>query len=218
MAKLEPDSKPEPEKYFNEIGNDKVYIYCRVSKASQDINKQFEQCLRYAKDKKILPPLKNVFFDNGVSGGKSWKEREINKLTFLKKGNILIVPELSRIGRDFMNTCHFLDIVLPNGCLIHEIKGDFVLHQEMEMNDRLKTMFSCMCSEIERDNIKKRTKSAMQSEKVKAKIPNKLDLYKNDIINWKNDGKNANEITNLLKEKGLNINKSQTYIYFKKLP
>jgi len=209
--------KPTPEKYFKEIGNDNIYIYCRVSMASQDINKQFEQCLRYCQEKSIIPPLKNIFYDKGVSGSKDWRQREIKNLQHLKKGDILIVPELSRIGRDFINTCHYLDLVLPNECVIHEIKGNFILSNEMDMNDRLKTMFSCMISEIERDNIKKRTISAMQSESVKSKLSNKLDDYKNDIKQWKSEGFNANKITNLLKDKGLDINKSQVYVLFKKI-
>jgi len=216
MSKLE-ELKPNPEKYFEENGNSKVYIYCRVSMASQDINKQFEACLRYCKEKNLLPPLKNVIFDKGVSGGKDWREREIKHLQHLKKGDVLIIPELSRIGRDFINTCSYLDAVLPNGCVIHEIKGDFILNNEMEMNDRIKLMFSCMVSEIERDNIKKRTKSAMQSDAVKAKLKNKLDDFKEYIIEQKKEGKNANQITDLLKEKGLDVNKSQVYVMFKKI-
>jgi len=208
---------PKPELYFNDLGNDNIYVYCRVSKDTQDINKQFEQCFKHCKEANIIPPLKNVIFEKGISGGKDWRERELNKLKDLKKGNLLVVVELSRIGRDFLNTCHFLDLVLPKGCLIHEIKGDFTLSSDMDMNNRLKTMFSCMASEIERDNIKKRTLSAMQSDKVKAKLTNKLTQFKDIIIKYKEEGKNANQITDLLNQTDstYNVNKSQVYKFIK---
>ena len=216
MSKIE-EQKPTPEKYFEEKGNDKVYVYCRVSTPTQDINKQFDACYRYCREHVIIPPLKNVYYDKGISGGKDWREREIKHLQYLKKGDILIIPEISRIGRDFINLCSFLDIVLPRGCVIHEIKGDYILSSEMEMNERMKMMMSCIFSEFERDSIKKRTKSAMQSDVVKAKLTNKLDDYKDYIIEQKKDGKNANQITELLKIKGLDINKSQVYVMFKKI-
>lgn len=206
-------TEPNPEKYFNNEGNPNVYIYCRVSTASQDINKQFESCFNYCCKNNILPPLKNIYYDKGISGSKDFNEREIKNLKHLKKGDILVVPELSRIGRDFINTCHYLDLVIPKGCLIKEIKGDFTLSNDMDMNDRLKMMFSCMTAEIERDNIKKRTLTAMQSDSVKSKISNKLDKHFDLIKKKVEEGLNPNQISQLPE---INCNKAQMYAFCRK--
>ncbi len=64
--------------------------------------------------------------------------------------------------------------------------------------------------------VKKRTKTAMQSEAVKAKIPNKLDIYKDKILNLKEEGLNPNQITKKLQDDGLDINKAQVYRFIKK--
>lgn len=202
---------PQPEKYFGPDGDSKCYIYCRVSTKKQDINKQFEHCYNYAKEHSLLPPLKNVFFDNAISGATDWRDRELYKLKTLKKGNILIVAELSRLGRDFINTCHFIDIVLSLGCVIHEIKSNLIVTTDLDMNDRFKMIFSCIQAEMERDNTKQRTKIAMQSKVVRAKIPNKLDDHKEVIEKSITEGKNPNQIAQELK-----CNKSQVYKFVRK--
>jgi len=138
-------------------------------------------------------------------------------LKFLKKGDILIVPELTRIGRNGKNTIHFLDIVLTQGAIVRDIKNELIIDEESDINTTLKYFFICIFAEMERNMIKIRTKTAMQSDKVRAKIPNKLDKYTDEIKQWKLEGLNANQITDNLKEKGVNINKSQVYNYFKKI-
>lgn len=209
--------KAKPEEYFDHNGKPNIYVYCRVSKNTQDINKQFEEVSKYCKLHNIIPKLQNVLFDDGVSGGKDWREREIRKLTHLKKNDILIVPELTRIGRNGKNTIHYLDLILPQGAIVRDIKNDLIIDEEADINTTLKYFFICIFAEMEREMIKKRTQTAMNSEKVRAKIPNKLDKHRAEIEQYKKDGLNANQITDKLKEQGLNINKAQVYNYFNKI-
>ena len=215
----EPNPTPNPDQFFPKEGNPKIFIYCRVSKPKQDINKQFEECFKYCQKHDIIPPCKNVYYDNGTSGGIDWRHRETNKLVNLKKGNILVVPELTRLGRDVKNIMHFLDISLTNDCIIHDVKNDMILTDDMGIDLTLKTIFVCVFGEMERHMIKTRTKSAMQSDKVKENIKlskkkNKLDIHLELIKQKINEGLNPNQIAHLPE---INCNKAQMYLYCRNL-
>lgn len=211
MSRTNPD--PHPENFFTDGITEgikmKVYVYCRVSTDKQDINKQFEEIQGYCLENKLLPLRKNVYYDNGVSGGICWKERQTNVLNeVLKKGCILIVPEITRLGRDCFEVMELISILLRKGIEIHDIKNNLILTEEKKIDDVLKVVFVSIFGEMERSMIKTRTKTAMNTEAVKKKMqrPNKLDKHLELIKQRIEEKKNPNQIA-----LELDVNKAQVY-------
>lgn len=81
-------------------------VYLRVSTNFQDLEKNKADILRLANEKE----LGHVeWIEEKVSGVKDWKKRELGKvLAELEDGDMVIVPELSRLGR---STLQILEIV-----------------------------------------------------------------------------------------------------------
>jgi DNA invertase Pin-like site-specific DNA recombinase len=73
------------------------FAYLRVSSDQQDIKNQKFGLLEYCNNRNINP-IK--FVEDTVSGKITWKERAIgNILEKAKKGDLIVVSEISRLGR-----------------------------------------------------------------------------------------------------------------------
>lgn len=166
-----------------------VYVYLRVSTDRQDISNQEAEIIRYcgANDYKITEIVK----DDGKSGTISWKKRKIfDIIQKCRKGDIVIVPELSRIGRKMLEIMEILSICSDKHVKIIAVKGNY------ESNDSLSSKIVAMgysiSAEIERNLISERTKAALQKRKddgVKLGLPkgcilsnNKLHSCRDDIV------------------------------------
>jgi len=164
----------------------KTVAYLRVSTADQNTEKNKKEILLFANDRKFG----NVdFFEETVSGKKSWKEREIkNIIDELDEGDRLIVPELSRLGRSMLEIMEMLSIAKERGIHIFAVKGKWELDGSIQ--SKVLAMAFAMAAEIERDLISSRTKEALQARKAagiklgrpKGPGKSKLDKYKEEII------------------------------------
>ena len=83
-----------------------VYGYLRVSTEKQSISNYKSEILLLANDKK----LGNVIWiEETVSGRKDWRKRVLGKeFEKMVEGDIIIMSEYSRIGRDFLQSLEFL--------------------------------------------------------------------------------------------------------------
>ena len=85
----------------------KVIGYIRVSTDKQDLDKQRHLLLEYAQQKQWVI---QEFIDAEVSANRDTKERKIDELRLkLQKGDILIVAELSRLGRNMLETLNIIN-------------------------------------------------------------------------------------------------------------
>lgn len=163
--------------------------YIRVSTAEQDINNQRHEILEYANNQKLHV---DDWIDIEISSRKNKKERRIDELlSKLQPGDVLIVSELSRIGR---STSEVIDIVNE---LIEKQIGFIAIKQNLNVSTKLDmsgkiiiTMFS-LFAELERDIISERTKQALKVKKEGGKVLGKprgtiqdsmLDEHKDKII------------------------------------
>ena len=151
----------------------------------QDTEKNKSAILAFANDRKFG----NVdFVEEKITGKKSWKERKIKTvIDKLGKGDRLIVPELSRLGRSMLEIMEILAVAKEKEIYVYAIKGNWELNGTIQ--SKLIAMCFSMASEIERDLISSRTKEALQAKKVqgiklgrpKGKGKSKLDPYKEEI-------------------------------------
>lgn len=163
----------------------RTVAYLRVSTIEQDLGKNKAEILFLANAKKFGHV---EFYEEKASGLKSWKERLIKELVdSLTKGDRLIVPELSRLGRSMLEIMEILSVAKEKGINVYAVKGDWSLNGGIE--SKIVGMVFAMAAEIERDLISLRTKEALRARKaqgVKLGRPkgpgrSKLDQYRPEI-------------------------------------
>jgi DNA invertase Pin-like site-specific DNA recombinase len=163
----------------------KTIAYLRVSTIDQDIEKNKADILHLANDKSLG---KVHFIEERVSGKMPWRKRKIAViLEELKKGDNLIVSEMSRLGRSMLECMEILSIASQKGINLYAVKGNWQLDQSIQ--SKIIAMAFSMAAEIERDLISKRTKEALRAKKqagMKLGRPlgpgkSKLDQYRPEI-------------------------------------
>ena len=140
-----------------------VYAYLRVSTDKQDFNNQRHSVLEYAHKHKLLDVN---FAAESVSGTKNWKTRAIYEIVDkANAGDVLIVGELSRLGRSMLEIFEIISILLRKNVQIHVIKGNQILKDDIL--SKVFTFAFSLGAEIERDLISQRTKEALSAKKAK---------------------------------------------------
>ena len=135
-----------------------IYGYIRVSTDHQHTaNQRHEIELFTAKnDMKIDKWVEEI-----ISSRKPLHERRLGKiLKKLKKGDILIATELSRLGRNLLEVMGILQECLEKDCQIWTLKENYRLGADIQ-SKVLAFAFS-LASEIERQLISERTKISLQ--------------------------------------------------------
>jgi len=170
----------------NKSKQSRTVAYLRVSTGDQDTEKN-------KRDIKVLTHDKGFgqvqFVEEKVSGDKSWKERKIKGIIDeLGKGDRLIVPEMSRLGRSMLEIMEILSIAKQKDIYIFDIKNGWGLNGTIQ--SKVLAMAFSIASEIERDLISKRTKEGLKAARPKGKLlgrpkgpgKSKLDPYREEII------------------------------------
>ena len=164
-----------------------TYSYLRVSTLEQNTEKNKLDVLKFANQRK----LGNVeFVEEQISGKSNFKNRQLGTLLEqMKTGDVLIVPELSRIARSITQIFEVIDITKQKGITLYSIKEDFS-NNDKSITSTVTTTIFALVAQIERDLISIRTKEALQAKKAsgvklgrpKGKGKSKLDLHKEDIL------------------------------------
>jgi len=162
--------------------------YIRVSTNQQDVENQRLEILQLANEKNLS---KVAFIEEVISGRKTWRDREIAQvIDGMKKGDVLVVAELSRLGRSMLEIMEILSIAVRKGIKVYAAKGGWSLDGSLQ--SKVVAMALSMASEIERDLISQRTKAALATKKaqgVRLGRPrgpgkSKLDKHQDDIIEY----------------------------------
>ena len=137
------------------------YGYIRVSSDKQTVeNQRFEIenfCLK--NDISI-----DFWFEEIVSGTKDVKKREIGKLIKkMKRDDILICSEISRIGRSLFMVMSVLNECTERGIKVWTIKDNFRLGDDI--SSKVIAFAFSLSAEIERNLISQRTKEALARKK-----------------------------------------------------
>ena len=135
-----------------------VYGYLRVSTDSQTVENQRYEINKFAMSKGLEV---KKFIEETISGSKEIKKRKLGKLLkILKKGDVLIASEISRLGRSLYMVMDILNICMEKQIFVYTIKDNFHLGDDIE-SKVLAFAFS-LSAEIERKLISQRTKEALE--------------------------------------------------------
>ena len=135
-----------------------VYGYLRVSSDQQDVNSQKQGVDKFADDHGWK--INKYISDEGVSGGKDPDKRKLGPLLkALKKDDIVICSEISRLGRDLYMVMDILHFCMERGCIIYTVKDRFVLGEDLQ--SKVLAFAFGLAAEIERQMIRQRTKEGI---------------------------------------------------------
>mgnify|MGYP003290535139 CR=1 FL=1 len=139
-----------------------VYAYIRVSTEMQSHASQKHEITEYCR-------MKNIQIDRwvseSVSGTIAIEKRKIGKVfEKMKKGDMLICTELSRLGRNMLMVMSVLNKCSEKGITIQTIKDNFSLSDSI--NSKIIAFAFALAAEIERNLISQRTKEALAVKKL----------------------------------------------------
>lgn len=182
----------------------KVIGYVRVSTDKQDVEKQKHFLLQYAQSQQLLI---SEFIHAEVSSRKSTQERRIDELLAkLEKGDVLMVAELSRLGRNMLQTLNIINELSEMG-----VKIAFVRQPELSTTGQHAKLLLAIYSyfaETEREYISVRTKQGLAAAKAKGKTLGRpqgsrnrdrvLEPYRKQILDYLKMGLNLAAIMKII--------------------
>lgn len=133
------------------------YGYIRVSSDKQTVENQRFEIENFAKqnDLKI-----DGWIEETISGTKNYDKRELGKLLKkVKKDDLIICAELSRLGRNLFMIMEILNICMSKECKVWTIKDNYRLGEDIQ--SKVLAFAFGLSAEIERNLISQRTKEAL---------------------------------------------------------
>lgn len=142
-----------------------VIGYIRVSSDKQDLQKQEHLLLKYAQQYNMKV---NEFINVEISSRKGTKERRIDELLEkLNEGDMLLVAELSRLGRNMFEVINIVNRLSENGVVVV-----FVRQPELSTSGPQRKLLLAIYSyfaEAEREFISMRTKQGLAAARARGK-------------------------------------------------
>ncbi len=137
----------------------KTIAYLRVSTDEQDLENQRLEIETYANRTGM-----NVdeWMEVEISSRKKTRDRRIDELIKgLRKGDTLVVSELSRLARSMRETHNIIHDIAKKKVQLHIIKQNLITKDTDDMATKIYINSFAMASEIERDLISQRTKNGI---------------------------------------------------------
>ncbi|UPU34494.1 recombinase family protein [Geomonas paludis] len=138
-----------------------VYGYIRVSTDKQDYDNQKYGVLNFAN---INGHGHVELIEETVSGRVSWRKRELGALVDrMKIGDVLIISELSRLGRSLLEVMELLAELMRRKVIVHSVKEGYKLGNDLQ--SKILAFAFTLAAEIESAMIKARTTEALAKKK-----------------------------------------------------
>lgn len=196
-----------------------IYGYIRVSTDKQTVENQRFEIEEFASRRNLVI---NEWTSEVISGTKKADERLLGVLLEqLQKGDVLIISELSRLGRNLLQIMSILNELMENEITLYTVKEGYELGNNI--NSKVLAFAFGLSAEIERNLISQRTKEALARKRAEGIILGrpkglarlstyKLYQYKNDIISMRNQGISFNKIAN-----HYNVNRATVSKFMKRI-
>jgi len=184
----------------------KIVAYLRTSTDKQDLNHQKLELLEFARKKSLSI---DEFIEITISSRKTSKQRRIDELlSMLNDGDILLVTELSRLGRSTAEVMTIVNSLAKRNIRVIVVKQNLDISKQ-DINSKVTLTLFSLFSELERDLVSLRTKEALASKKRQGQI---LGKPKGTIQKSKFD-KHVGKIQELL-DYGLSVRKISSVLEY----
>lgn len=148
----------------NQIG--KVYGYIRVSSDKQTVENQRFEIARFCDHEGLKV---DGWIEETISGTKNYDVRKLGKLLDkVKKDDLIICAELSRLGRSLFMIMEILSLCMKKECKVWTIKDNYRLGDDIQ--SKVLAFAFGLSAEIERNLISQRTKEALARKKAEGKV------------------------------------------------
>lgn len=138
-----------------------IFAYLRVSTDKQSVENQRFELLKYADTKKIQI---DTWIEETISATKSIQDRKLGQaIEEMTEDDLLIVSELSRIGRNLMEVMSILHHCMERNIKVVTLKEGYELGDNI--NSKILAFAFSLSAEIERNLISQRTKEALARKK-----------------------------------------------------
>ncbi|MFL5254387.1 MAG: master DNA invertase Mpi family serine-type recombinase [Rhodopila sp.] len=142
-----------------------IYGYIRVSTDKQTTENQRYEILKYADERKLTV---DRWIEETVSATKHLTHRKLGQLVdTMQEGDILIVTEVSRLGRSIMEVMSILHTLMEKEVKVYTTKERYELGNNI--NSKVLAFAFSLSAEIERSMISSRTKEALARKKSEGK-------------------------------------------------
>ena len=142
-----------------------VIGYLRISTDKQFLENQRSEILRFAEQKNLSV---DKWCTEVVSGSVQVKERKLaGLLKSLKRQDVLIVTELSRLSRTLLEMMNILNICIDKEVVLYATKEGYLFRNDI--NSKVLGFAFGLVAEIERNLISMRTKEALHRRKREGK-------------------------------------------------
>lgn len=195
-----------------------IYGYIRVSSDKQTVENQRFEINNFCRRQGLKV---NAWIEETISGTKAYNKRELGQLLHhVKKGDLIICAELSRLGRNLFMIMEILNICMTKECKVWTIKDNYRLGDDIQ--SKVLAFAFGLSAEIERNLISQRTKEALARKKAEGVVlgrpkgrktdPRKHKLYtkKALIKGLQAEGISGRQIANICK-----VNRNTLYRFLK---
>lgn len=143
-----------------------IYGYIRVSTDKQTTENQEFEIQKFCKKENIIV---DVWVKETISSTKELEKRKLGKLlNKLKREDIIIASELSRLGRNLLQVMSILHMCMNKDVQVWTIKDNYRLGADIQ--SKVLAFAFGLSAEIERNLISQRTKEALLRVRAEGKI------------------------------------------------
>ena len=152
-----------------------IYGYIRISTDRQTLENQEFEIRNFAQNQNLQI---DRWVKETISGTKDFEKRELGRLIRrLKKSDILICSEISRLGRNLLQIMTILNLCLKKEAQVWTIKDNYRLGSDIQ--SKVLAFAFGLSSEIERNLISQRTKNSLDKLRAEGKHIGRVKGSKN---------------------------------------
>lgn len=172
-----------------------IYGYIRVSSDKQTVENQRFEINKFCEREKLTI---DGWIEETISGTKAYNKRQLGALLKrIKKDDLIICAELSRLGRNLFMIMEILNICMIKEAKVWTIKDNYRLGDDIQ--SKVLAFAFGLSAEIERNLISQRTKEALARKKAEGVVLGRPKGRRSARDKYKLSGKET-LIRELLKE------------------